>query len=359
MRANVIETVLKNSPAADAGLRSGDQLQTLNDVPIHSFADAQFALDRAPKQGKIRARWVRDQETVEGEIKLPANWRRTDIGWRPSLRQFVAQAQVYGKNLSADEKESLGLARDQLAFRQNDEVQENADGQLIAFDGFENLAGKIRRGRSGFGWAGGWQPPGRRRNVGTIVDAPDDEVFGLKRASHRVLKLSQGAVIQRELEHPLFAENRSDVYVSLLLLRRVELDVENSSFQFKMTSGESGRRSRRDRTGIGFGLTSNSSPYVKNGGVINDVGIRIPNEVVFLVAHISANDKSEAQIRLRVYRKGDDVDKIEPDEWTTSSPLISCEVDLAHIMLSSGSNGDWEIDQVRIGETWSSVTTNE
>ena len=40
-------------------------------------------------------------------------------------------------------------------------VRDAAGQALLAYDGFENLAGRIQRDRSGFGWSGGWQS-GRR-----------------------------------------------------------------------------------------------------------------------------------------------------------------------------------------------------
>jgi ferric-dicitrate binding protein FerR (iron transport regulator) len=67
------------------------------------------------------------------------------------------------------------------------DVRESSGAGLLAYDGFENLAGRIRRGRSGFGWSGGWLPSFRGRgSMGAIVDAPDDTVFGLSRRGRRV-----------------------------------------------------------------------------------------------------------------------------------------------------------------------------
>src|SRR5262249_54120550 len=50
-RGNVVERVEPDSPAARAGLRVGDVVQWLNEISIHSIADAQYALDRAPQTG--------------------------------------------------------------------------------------------------------------------------------------------------------------------------------------------------------------------------------------------------------------------------------------------------------------------
>ena len=125
-RGNQIETIAEDSPAEVAGIRVGDKITMLNNVPIHSFGDAQYALDLAPKNGSIPVAWQRGDESIESKLKLPDRWRRSDISWRPSLKNFVASARVYGKDLSAEEKESIGLTADHLAFRQKESVPKQA-----------------------------------------------------------------------------------------------------------------------------------------------------------------------------------------------------------------------------------------
>ena len=121
-RGNTTSEVVPNSPVASAGLKKGDVIETLNQVPVHTFGDAQFALDRAPKTGSIEVTWKRAGQLRSGRIDLPDRWRRTDISWRPSLQSLVASARVYGKDLTADEKKTIGLSARQLAFRQKDSV---------------------------------------------------------------------------------------------------------------------------------------------------------------------------------------------------------------------------------------------
>jgi hypothetical protein len=120
---------------------------------VHSFGDAQYALDRAPKSGAIDATWNRAGLDMRGKIRLPDRWRRTDISWRPSLQGFVASARVYGEDLTVDEREALGLSAKQLAFRQKDKVPAQAkkagvrpgdiiigvDGQMLEMTAYEFL----------------------------------------------------------------------------------------------------------------------------------------------------------------------------------------------------------------------------
>src|SRR5262249_40215421 len=91
-RGNIVEQVTPGSPAARAGLKRGDIVQQLRGVPIHSIADAQFALDRAPAKGAIDVSWIRDNQTLTGKLDLSEGWRRDDISWRRSMFNLVPSA---------------------------------------------------------------------------------------------------------------------------------------------------------------------------------------------------------------------------------------------------------------------------
>jgi hypothetical protein len=117
-RGDVVKQVPPDSPAARAGLRAGDVVQQLNGMPVHSFGDAQLALDRAPKTGTIAVSWRRDGQTRDGELALPEGWRKTDITWRPSMHRFVPSLYLSGDELSDEEKQVLGRPEKHLAFRQ-------------------------------------------------------------------------------------------------------------------------------------------------------------------------------------------------------------------------------------------------
>lgn len=121
-RGNVVKEVKDKTPASAAGMKAGDVVRRLNGVPVHSLADAQYALERAPKAGSIDVIWERDAKVLEEKLALQEGWRKTDISWRPSRSLVVPTAPVYGKDLSAEEKKTLGLSAKQLAFRQRDYV---------------------------------------------------------------------------------------------------------------------------------------------------------------------------------------------------------------------------------------------
>src|SRR5262249_4687063 len=125
-RGNVVKEVAAKSPAAVAGLKAGDVGRRLNGVPVHSFGDAQFAPERAPKSGKIDVAWQRGDKAMDGELELSEGWRRTDIAWRPSVQELLPSVRLSGTDLTDKEKEALGLRKEQLAFRQREAISSQA-----------------------------------------------------------------------------------------------------------------------------------------------------------------------------------------------------------------------------------------
>lgn len=115
-RGDVVERVVPDSPAGRLGLRRGDVVESLADLPIHSFADAQFAPDRAPSTGSLEISWRRGDQVVNGKLELPVGWRKTDITWRTSMLALIPSSPLNGRDLSAEERKTHGLSESQLAF---------------------------------------------------------------------------------------------------------------------------------------------------------------------------------------------------------------------------------------------------
>ncbi len=141
-RGDVIKRVVPDSPAAELGLKSGDVILRIAGVDVRSFADAQYALDRAPTKGTTDVVWHRDGQPLTGPLTLPDGWRRTDISWRPSMQDLVPSARLYGRDLTAEERSKHGLSATQLAFWQKYPVHSQAQAAgireediILGFDG--------------------------------------------------------------------------------------------------------------------------------------------------------------------------------------------------------------------------------
>lgn len=141
-RGDIVKTVKSDSVAEKVGLKKGDRVTSLNTRPVHSFADAQFALDGAPQSGSIPIRWARGDKNMAARLALQPGWRKTDIRWRPSMIDYLGSARLYGDDLSAADRKQYGLTTKQLAFRQNPTVHSQARAAgikpgdiILGFDG--------------------------------------------------------------------------------------------------------------------------------------------------------------------------------------------------------------------------------
>ena len=136
----------------------------------------------------------------------------------------AGQAKQYTRSKPSNGR-FIPLGRRQFVWSIEQAVRSNTEGEIIAYDGFENLAGRIRRGRSGFGWSGGWLPSGQRRGrAAEIIDAPVGTVFGVKRDQRRLLLCSGGTDLRRELLPPFTWDQGAELYLSFII-RGVETGI--------------------------------------------------------------------------------------------------------------------------------------
>jgi S1-C subfamily serine protease len=142
-RGNVVKEVQPKTPAAKIDLRPGDVVQLVNGVPVHSMADAQFGLDKAPKKGEVEIEWLRGGEVLKGKLALDDGWKKADVSWRPSLRYLIPSVRLNGTDLTAEERKVMGLEPKQLAFRQKNEVSTQAKAAgILGGDIIVGLDGK-------------------------------------------------------------------------------------------------------------------------------------------------------------------------------------------------------------------------
>jgi len=118
-RGDAVKAIAPGSAAAKAGLKAGDLLAKLNGYLVASFADAQFALHKAPKSGEIAVEWKRGPEAMSGKLELAEGWRKTNITWRSSLLDILPSLPVSAEDLTAAEKKALGLPESRAALRQD------------------------------------------------------------------------------------------------------------------------------------------------------------------------------------------------------------------------------------------------
>lgn len=125
-RGNIVGKIRPDSSAESIGLKPGDFVDSLGGRRVRSFADAQYALDKAPGKGKLKIVWKRGGDSHTDELRLSDDWRRTNISWRPSVQEYVVLPRLYGKDLGPAERSRLGLTEKQLAFRHRERIHRQA-----------------------------------------------------------------------------------------------------------------------------------------------------------------------------------------------------------------------------------------
>ena len=114
-----VQEVLPGTPAAAAGLRSGDSLASFNGQPMLSTADVQWVLHNVDPDGASVPLVVnRGGRSTNLSLSLGKGWReKGDLSWRVStwgLRRMAAGGLVLNA-ATAEEGRPSGIARDAMA----------------------------------------------------------------------------------------------------------------------------------------------------------------------------------------------------------------------------------------------------
>lgn len=122
VKGSEITEVLAGSPAAKAGAKAGDRLQSANDTRVLSIADLQHALNEIAADNKLTITVERESKALKLGLDLPDGWRRLDVSWRRSVNflfNILGQTNVgfFGEALSEKDKVALSIPADGLAYR--------------------------------------------------------------------------------------------------------------------------------------------------------------------------------------------------------------------------------------------------
>lgn len=243
----------------------------------------------------------------------------------------------------------------QFVRRIEERVREAGGGNLLAYDGFENLAGQLRRGRSGFGWTGGWVSAGRGRGpLAEIIDAPDDVVFGVDRSGRRLLSLRGGDDLRRSFESPIELSSRTSIFLSLLVSRPSPAGEEDTAIQvFLEPESASPRFTRRHL--VSFGVRSDGQPFVNNAGTIDVTAVPLSDGEAHLFVFKLEAAQNTTKASLRVYRAGEFVDATQPSAWMVHGTASPGPTVFTSIRISLGTQAAVQVDELRLANSWSAA----
>ena len=286
--------------------------------------------------------WIPNFETSAVQDRINQGEARRYLRSQPSLATRIPFGQrQFVRRIEADIHEQFGE-------------------ELLAYDGFENIAGRVRRGRSGFGFDGGWIPTGRGfGKAANTEEAPSDTVFGHNRDQRRLLSLTRGDDIRRSFEKPIRMASHADedsesaLFVSLLIERPTPSGGQDRSLRISLEPDLPGR-GRSLHQIISFGITDDGLPFVGEKIAEAEHSI-VDTEVCFVVLKMIAHHQ-EFQTSMRVFRSFEIVGHDEPEIWTASASEAAIKSDINSIRIRCGDDSVWRVDELRVGRTWRSVT---
>ena len=114
-----VTTVVSGSAAEKAGIKSGDEIVSLDGQPMVSIADVQFVLHHAPASGATIAATIKRGEAAKNvSLVLADGWRRvSDISWRATSWEFrrMGLGGMLSADLNDEERKAAGLDTKQMA----------------------------------------------------------------------------------------------------------------------------------------------------------------------------------------------------------------------------------------------------
>jgi ferric-dicitrate binding protein FerR (iron transport regulator) len=281
--------------------------------------------------------WTPTRSDAEFEERIPSGEARRYLRSEPARSHHIP----FGQR--------------QFVRRIEESVREAGGGNLLAYDGFENLAGQLRRGRSGFGWAGGWVSAGRGRGpLAEVIDAPDDVVFGVDRSGRRLLSLRGGDDLRRSFESPIELSSGTSIYLSLLVSRPSPAGEEDTAIQVFLEPESASPRFTRRHT-VSLGVRSDGQPFVNNAGTIDITAVPLSDGEAHLFVFKLEAQQNTTKASLRVFRTGEFVDATQPSAWTVHGTASPGPTEFTSIRISLGTQASVQVDELRIANSWSAA----
>jgi S1-C subfamily serine protease len=108
-----IDKVVKDSPAAKAGIEPGEDVVRINGQPIVSIADMQWVLHHASNEDTQVV--VETSKSGRHVVTLALGWKKYDASWRASMWALSPKLRVWTPAVSAEERKKLGINEEDSA----------------------------------------------------------------------------------------------------------------------------------------------------------------------------------------------------------------------------------------------------
>jgi len=118
---NKIKNITSSSPAAKAGLKSGDVILTIDNHNVLTISDMEYVLHHLSNDvSTVEINYTREAKPFKTQIKTFKNWKKVtplEYSWRPTMWALTPKPGFGGDLLKDDELKKLQLKKSSFAFR--------------------------------------------------------------------------------------------------------------------------------------------------------------------------------------------------------------------------------------------------
>ena len=278
-----------------------------------------------------------------------------EVQWQTANRDSGLLEAGAGLTKGRKAKDVTEIAARETAFDRDfsSPVAAGRSGQLLTYEGFDYDTERLQRGNGGRGWDGTWMRAGTDKAIGLRVlaerslsgPAPLESVGGL-------LELQGFKGAWRRLAEPLDLSRDGRRYLSFLL-RKVRIDREEdpSYVVCAFTSGS------QLRAIVGAGVNENDRLFTLHAGENSVSQTTFPlDETRLVVVRLDSHARFPDELRVALIDPANGPAGPEPMMWLAYGRSREGDEVLDHLTIRNGRGAIYEIDEIRVGETWSSVT---
>ncbi|QDT08210.1 hypothetical protein [Planctomycetes bacterium K23_9] len=226
----------------------------------------------------------------------------------------------------------------------------------VAVENFVYPTGSVVGRSGGSGWKHGWTIASEKTQ-GAVVRSGDSLRWpGQSDSESDGSLIIQGhSGLQRRLQDPICMDQDGVYYLSFLVRNQTApVGTELNGWVYLTL------RNSQEKTGhISIGpKTQRGVPRVAHDGRVANATSPLQDNVVYLfVCKILARAEKKDQVQVRIYNDAETIDSVEPSAWNITTRSVHTDGILNELRLSAKNSRPLQLDEVRIGKTWSSVTS--
>lgn len=237
-----------------------------------------------------------------------------------------------------------------------------AERTPFVYEAFDKVTGQPTDTDLRFGWSGSWQIAcDSATKELDFLEAPSDFQFWEPVQKRCVLELADGVSVRSHLGEPIIFGETGQVCISFLAQGNPVEKGKRGQLRVTLEPTDPARLIKDNC--ISFGFDGQGDPYIVDEG-LSMRHIQLPNDKTRLcVVTILRRDQCLWAL-MKVFSEGEPI--LEPPsngrtisakDWTVlTTGNCFAQADVAGIRFSTGEDGLWRIDDLRIGHDWGSVT---